>query len=169
MTKKLVRLTESDLRRIVRESVNKILKEGGYNQFSDGDFAGEGDPYGLNDEDADEDELLNLTGAYRLNGKNVLVRDKGNVTNIVIRAPYSDNKPTYIEGEKAITILDNVKRILRQNRSLDDSDKARVLAKVLFMKGKDDDKKLDYWEDDGGPFRNHTNYSEEELNLMGYY
>ena len=30
MNKKLIRLTESDLHRIVRESVNKILKEDGY-------------------------------------------------------------------------------------------------------------------------------------------
>ena len=36
--KKIIRLTESDLRRIVSNSVRRVLKEG-YNQFSDGDFA----------------------------------------------------------------------------------------------------------------------------------
>ena len=31
MNKKLIRLTESDLHRIVKESVNRVLREGEYN------------------------------------------------------------------------------------------------------------------------------------------
>lgn len=50
--KKIIRLTESDLRRIVSNSVRRVLKEG-YNQFSDGDFASTGDPYELGDDDID--------------------------------------------------------------------------------------------------------------------
>jgi hypothetical protein len=46
--KKVIRLTESDLHNIVKESVNRILKEG-FNQFSDGDFASEGNPYEVDD------------------------------------------------------------------------------------------------------------------------
>lgn len=46
--KKVIRLTESDLHNIVKESVNRILKEG-FNQFSDGDFASEGNPYELDE------------------------------------------------------------------------------------------------------------------------
>lgn len=42
--KKIIRLTESDLHKIVKESVKRILKED-YNQFSDGDFASDGNPY----------------------------------------------------------------------------------------------------------------------------
>ena len=42
--KKIIRLTESDLHNIVKESVKRILKED-FNQFSDGDFASEGNPY----------------------------------------------------------------------------------------------------------------------------
>ena len=50
--KKIIRLTESDLRRIVSNSVRRVLKEG-YNQFSDGDFASEGNPYELEDDNVD--------------------------------------------------------------------------------------------------------------------
>lgn len=46
--KKVIRLTESDLHNIVKESVNRILKES-FNQFSDGDFASEGNPYEVDD------------------------------------------------------------------------------------------------------------------------
>lgn len=50
--KKIIRLTESDLRRIVSNSVRRVLKEG-YNQFSDGDFASDGNPYELEDDNVD--------------------------------------------------------------------------------------------------------------------
>lgn len=42
--KRVLRMTESDLHNIIKESVNRILKEG-FNQFSDGDFASTGNPY----------------------------------------------------------------------------------------------------------------------------
>ena len=46
--KKIIRLTESELRDVVKESVARILKED-FNQFSDGDFASEGNPYELDE------------------------------------------------------------------------------------------------------------------------
>lgn len=49
--KKIIRLTESDLHRIIRNSVRRIIKED-YNQFSDGDFASE-DPYAVGTDDVD--------------------------------------------------------------------------------------------------------------------
>ena len=128
MNKKLIRLTESDLHKIVKESVNMILKEtnGGYNQFSDADFASDGDPYGFfDDEDADESELLNLSGLYKLNGRNSLVTDNGSNSYI----SYGGKR---IEGLKAVDILERVKDILRAKKQYEDSDKAKALAKVLL-------------------------------------
>ena len=128
MNKKLIRLTESDLHRIVKESVNRILIEtnGGYNQFSDADFASDGDPYGFfDDEDADENELLNLSGLYMLNGRKSLVTDNGSNSYI----SYGGKR---IEGLKAVDVLERVKDILRAKKQYEDSDKAKTLAKVLF-------------------------------------
>lgn len=51
MNKKLIRLTESDLRRIVKKSVNRLLKEGKWD--------GDDDPYLLSkDDDGDYDDPL---------------------------------------------------------------------------------------------------------------
>ena len=50
--KKIIRLTESDLRQIIENSVRRILKED-FDQYSDGDFASTGDPYELGDDDID--------------------------------------------------------------------------------------------------------------------
>jgi len=50
--KKIIRLTESDLRQIIENSVRRILKED-FNQYSDGDFASTGDPYEMGDDDID--------------------------------------------------------------------------------------------------------------------
>jgi hypothetical protein len=128
MNKKLIRLTESDLHRIVKESVNRILIEtnGGYNQFSDADFASDGDPYGFfDDEDADENELLNLSGLYMLNGRKSLVTDNGSNSYI----SYGGKR---IEGLKAVDVLERVKDILRAKKQYEDSDKAKALARALF-------------------------------------
>jgi hypothetical protein len=128
MNKKLIRLTESDIHRIVKESVNRILIEtnGGYNQFSDADFASDGDPYGFfDDEDADENELLNLSGLYILNGRKSLVTDNGSNSYI----SYGGKR---IEGLKAVDVLERVKDILRAKKQYEDSDKAKALARVLF-------------------------------------
>ena len=43
--KQRIRLTESDLHRIVKESVNKILKESNYNNYFQGLSTDEGFPY----------------------------------------------------------------------------------------------------------------------------
>ena len=50
--KKIIRLTEGDLRQIIENSVRRILKED-FNQYSDGDFASTGDPYEIGDDDVD--------------------------------------------------------------------------------------------------------------------
>ena len=43
---KTITLSESQLRKVITESVKKIVNET-YDQFSDDDFASDGDPYGL--------------------------------------------------------------------------------------------------------------------------
>ena len=48
--KKIIRLTEGDLRQIIENSVRRILKED-FSQYSDGDFASTGDPYEMGDDD----------------------------------------------------------------------------------------------------------------------
>ena len=50
--KKIIRLTESDLHRIIENSVRRIIRES-FDQFSDGDFASTGDPYELEDDNID--------------------------------------------------------------------------------------------------------------------
>ena len=42
MAKRIIRLTESDIKRMVRQTIKEA-----YDQFSDEDFASDGDPYGL--------------------------------------------------------------------------------------------------------------------------
>ena len=49
MTKKLIRLTESDLHRIVKESVKRVLREDGRDIYDDNDF-GVGLPDGYFDD-----------------------------------------------------------------------------------------------------------------------
>jgi hypothetical protein len=58
--KQIIRLTESDLHRIVKESVVRILKED-FNQFSDGDFASTGNPYDLDADPSPISEISHLT------------------------------------------------------------------------------------------------------------
>lgn len=50
--KKIIRLTESDLHSIIKSSVRRILREE-FNQYSDDDFGGTGDPYEMGDDDVD--------------------------------------------------------------------------------------------------------------------
>ena len=50
--KKILRLTESELNNIIKESVKRILRED-FNQFSDDDFASDGNPYEVGNDDVD--------------------------------------------------------------------------------------------------------------------
>ncbi len=56
--KRTIRLTESDIARIVRRVISEA-----YDQFSDGDFASDGDPYGLtiNSEPVGEFKVKDIT------------------------------------------------------------------------------------------------------------
>ena len=54
--KKLIRLTESDLHRIVKESVNRALKE--HHDIDDDTYFGGGLPSHFNDDEAPEDDRI---------------------------------------------------------------------------------------------------------------
>ena len=121
MSKKLIRLTESDLHRIVNNVINEVY--GGFNQFSDGDFASDGDPYELSDI-AEEDELLNLSGLYNLYGKKAFIDD--NEENPKIR--YGEKR---IYGADALDILRKVKNGLKRKNEYSDYAKVKLLAIAL--------------------------------------
>lgn len=105
--KRRIRLTESSLHRIVKESVNKILIEG-YNQFSDSDFGSDGDPYGFFD---DEEELeKNLNGYYgSFNHIWVKIKNDGKPNAYIMVGSNIDNQKQAFEGEEAQRILDKIR------------------------------------------------------------
>ena len=105
MNKKLIRLTEQDLHRIVKESVNRILKEG-YSQFSDSDFGGDGDPYGLFGDEELED---NLNGYYTFNNIWVKIMNDDRTNAYIMVASNIDNQKQAFEGEEAQRILDKIR------------------------------------------------------------
>lgn len=121
MNKKLIRLTESDLHRIVSNVINEVY--GGFNQFYDGDFSSDGDPYELSDI-AEEDELLNLSGLYTLYGKKAFIDD--NEANPKIR--YGEKR---IYGADALDILRKVKNGLKRKNEYSDYAKVKLLAIAL--------------------------------------
>lgn len=57
--KRTVTLSEAQLRKVITESVKRIIKEE-YDQFSDDDFASDGDPYGLIQEPIGEFKVTSI-------------------------------------------------------------------------------------------------------------
>lgn len=100
-----VRLTESDLHRIVRNSVKRVLREG-FNQFSDEDYASTGNPYGFDDEEL-ENSLDGFYGSFN----NIYVKISGdNTNNPTIKVESRDGKQSVnFSGEEAQEILDKIK------------------------------------------------------------
>ena len=58
MSKKLIRLTESDLHNIIKESVNKLLKEYGSRDIDDDNYFGGGLPNRFFDDEEPEQQTL---------------------------------------------------------------------------------------------------------------
>lgn len=104
-----IRLTEMDINRIVRKSVNRVLTEV-YDQWADSDFAGDGDPYGLVDDDYNENDYT-LDGYYgSFNNIYVKIEDDGKPSaRIIVGDNNSGEEKTFI-GDKAQTMLDKIRK-----------------------------------------------------------
>ena len=104
--KRLVRLTEGDLHKIVKESVNRLMTEI-YNQFGDGDYASEGDPYGLVDDEEPEDNLNGYYGSF--NHIWVEIKNDGKPNAYIMVGSNIDKKTQAFNGEEAQRILDKIR------------------------------------------------------------
>lgn len=106
---KKIYLTESDLHRIINESVRRVLKE--YNQFSDGDFGGTGDPYGLTD-DAEFSEIdrKSLNGDFHdFNNIWVDIRGDGKPNVFIVVGSKQGDERAEFDGGKAQAMLDKIR------------------------------------------------------------
>lgn len=105
-------VNESQLRRIISESVKKVLNEIGYNQFSDDDFGGSGDPYGMVDSDMEETND-SLDGYYdTFNNISVRIMNDGKPDvsiEVSTKRPNNGDKKVSFNGEKAQMLIDKIK------------------------------------------------------------
>ena len=105
-------VNESQLRRIISESVKRVLNEIGYNQFSDDDFGGTGDPYGMVDSDMEETSD-SLDGYYdTFNNISVKIMNDGKPDvsiEVSTKRPEDGNKKVSFNGEKAQMLIDKIK------------------------------------------------------------
>ena len=104
--KRITRLSESDLHRLIKKSVKRILKEN-FNQFSDSDYASTGNPYDF--EDGGEQET-SLDGSYGTFNNIYVEIDGDNTNNPRINVQTKDGKQSVdFGGEEAQEILDRIK------------------------------------------------------------
>ena len=105
--KKRIFLTESDLHQIVNESVATLLREYGYNQFSDQDFASDGNPYGLEG----EEENSSLDGDYfSFNNVWIKIRQDGTPNPVIIVGSKHNRSEKKIQGHEAQRLLDIIRQ-----------------------------------------------------------
>lgn len=138
MSKRTIRLTESDLKNIIKESVNNILNED-YNyktDFEDGGSAYDRDTYGMDDDEIDnwqKEEHLD-DKRYRNDNYESLRSDNMNNINQTFIQNMEDkifkNNPRYEklsqsyrdlfieESEKIIDSINNMRRCIRYNIDL---------------------------------------------------
>lgn len=105
-------VNESQLRRIIAESVKGVLNEIGYNQFSDDDFGGTGDPYGFGEEGLKEDGY-SLDGFYdTFNNISVRIMNDGKPDvsiEVSTKRPDDGDKKVSFSGKKAQMLIDKIK------------------------------------------------------------
>ena len=107
MSKRIIKLTEQDIHRMVESSVKKILKET-YNQYADSDFGSTGDPYGFFDDEEEEED--NLDGHYgSFNNIWVDIKNDGKPNAYIMVASKTKKRKQAFEGESAQTILNKIK------------------------------------------------------------
>lgn len=105
-------INESVIKEMVSETLKRVLSEMGYNQFSDDDFGGSGDPYGLVDSDMEETND-SLDGYYdTFNNISVRIVNDGkpdvSIEVSTKRPDYGDKKVSF-NGKKAQMLIDKIK------------------------------------------------------------
>lgn len=80
MNKKLIRLTEQDLHKIVKESVNRVLRENS-RDIDDDNYFGGGLPNKYFDEDAPDDDRISQQQIAQLDNIANTITDIANNTN----------------------------------------------------------------------------------------
>lgn len=101
--RRTIKLRESELRRMISESVRRLIRE----WDGEGDYASTGDPYGLADDEMDEPSL---DGYYNTFG-NIWVEINGDGSlkpQITVGSKRDDNTEE-LYGEEAQEILDKIK------------------------------------------------------------
>ncbi len=105
-------INESIIREMVSETLKRVLSEMGYNQFSDDDFGGTGDPYGFGEEGFEEDGYA-LDGFYdTFNNISVRIMNDGKPDvsiEVSAKRPYNGDKKVSFNGEKAQMLIDKIK------------------------------------------------------------
>ena len=105
-------INESVIREMVSETLKRVLSEMGYNQFSDDDFGGSGDPYGLVDSGMEETND-SLDGYYdTFNNISVRIMNDGKPDvsiEVSSKRPEDGNKKVSFNGEKAQMLIDKIK------------------------------------------------------------
>ena len=105
--KQRVKLTESDLHRIITESVKRVLNEH-YNQFDDSDFASTGNPYDLENDGENRNSLDGYYGSF--NNIDVWIWNDGKEDACVkVEGFYNGNKKIF-NGQEANEILDRIRK-----------------------------------------------------------
>lgn len=92
--KKVIKLTENDLHRIIINALNEA-----YNEFGDGDFASDGDPYGLAQDEEPEGK------AYWFNNFSVETTPNGAISVIDVHPHgenWTDEIPVQVDDSKVI-------------------------------------------------------------------
>lgn len=105
-------INESVIREMVSETLKRVLSEMGYNQFSDDDFGGTGDPYGM--VDSHMEETSNSLDGYYDTFNNISVRimndGKPDVSiEVSTKRPDNGDKKVSFSGEKAQMLIDKIK------------------------------------------------------------
>ena len=105
-------INESIIREMVSETLKRVLSEMGYNQFSDDDFRGSGDPYGLVDSDMDEtsDSLDGYYDTFNNISVRIINDGKPDVSiEVSTKRPNDGDKKVSFSGEKAQMLIDKIK------------------------------------------------------------
>lgn len=105
-------INESVIREVVSETLKMVLNEIWYNQFSDDDFGGTGDPYGMVDSEMEETND-SLDGYYdTFNNISVRIMNDGKPDvsiEISTKRPGNGDKKVSFNGEKAQMLIDKIK------------------------------------------------------------